>query len=100
MAPCAPVAGREDTIPSRRDQMRHDWLTVGEGLNLVVQGAPPPRRTLVLAKIFKPGFDEESLQKPTVFGHILEDAPGISAIASALLPKVLDRLQEFCAVLG
>ena len=48
----------------------------------------------------EPGFDEERFEIEALLGDILKNAPGISAVASPLLPDLLDRGEEFRGIVA
>ncbi len=48
----------------------------------------------------EPGFDQERLDEAADFGGVLEHAPGIGAVALALIAELVERGEEFDVVLG
>ena len=49
---------------------------------------------LVLAQVLHPGFDQKRLEHAAVLGGILEHAPGIGAVAAALMLELGDGFEE------
>src|SRR3974390_3043946 len=48
----------------------------------------------------EPRFDQVAFLEPPELAHVLEDSPGKSAVAPALLAELVDRAQELRAILG
>lgn len=69
------------------------------GKHLALQIGVGIRHPLVLAKMLGPGFNHEPLDDLFGVGRILGDAPPVGTIAAALPGKMIDRVQEGCAVL-
>ena len=54
---------------------------------------------LVLAQMFRPGRDEESLNDASFVGGILEYTPPIGAVAAPFISELINGLQELLAIL-
>ena len=48
--------------------------------------------TLMLAQMLHPRFHEKRFDETTLFGGVFEDAPGVGAVAAALVLELGDAL--------
>src|SRR2546425_7534166 len=82
------------------DQVRDRGRAVGvESVNRILQHAVGVRDAFVLAQVFKPGFDEKSLQHPSFDGSVFEYSPRVRTIASTLATEFFKRGEERFAIL-
>ena len=88
----AAVAGRAMQVGG--DQQRHVGRFADQLMDIVFHQAVRVGHPLAEMLGLEPGFDQEGLQEQALFRHILENAPGVGAVALALMADLLDRRQK------
>ena len=66
-----------------------------EGQHLALQVGIRIRDALVLAQMFRPGFDHEPFGDLLRIGGVLGHAPAIGAVAATFLGQMIEGMQEW-----
>ena len=80
--------------------MRDLWRFTEQPTNLLFASTIGVSHPLMLIHKLKPCFYQECFHEAPWFGDVLEDGPGIRAIALALTSQLVQSAEESGAVLG
>src|SRR6266404_3214104 len=87
-------------ISLRRDPMPDTGRSDEQAANAILQHPVGARHPFALVQEFEPRLDQEQFDEFSLRSEILENPPGISAVAFALASNFLHRGQEGNLVLG
>src|ERR1019366_3463770 len=81
------------------DKMRNARLLEEETMQVILHHAIGIRHSSMLPQMFQPRFDKEGFQEAARVRGILEHAPRIGSVASALMSQSCHRGEKYFAIL-